>query len=751
MAAGIGVYTVLDAVWLGAVPYPAANSLVALSRFNPELGHSTASWRDFESWQRLTGTFEQVGAFETNMFFVTRAGTQDRVFGIYASPALFAALGESALSGRVFAASDNDVVLLAANSARTRFSDVALGGSLTVNGKVKTIIGVLPPRFTEMIPAELVLPLPDKAGGVLQVIGRLRDGTSRSAATGAMDAALIEQRRYHPDVYNGWNARVQSLRSLLVGENVGRMLWLLIGVVGLLQVAAAANASLILILVTDAERRDVPIQLMLGATLRRMVAEACIRALMLTGLAGLMALTFIYWTGGALVALIPPSVPRLSRISVNADVAVFSAVLAAAVAVLVAYAPTLFVSRASPIEAMRSGVERRRSRLVTLSVIGQTALGCAMAIVAITFAQNFHKLTAQPLGFVPDNLITFLVQAPNAGPFDWRRHEPVTRALLTELEQSEAVRAFAGSDMPPFSGMRAMYSFQTIDTVGPAADQEVMLEHRLITPRFFETLAIPLMAGRDFSGSDQPGSPPVAIVNEVAARRFWPGIDPIGHRVSVASSLQPVTIVGIVGNVRQFGFDRAPIPQLYRPWLQDPRAALTMIVRPNGAPGGLLRALAQDDRPFGGGAVLSKIRLFDDYLDRSVAQQRFRAQLLLFFAATATLIVAVGGIAVTATSAMRRRREIAIRLALGARASGIARAFVLRESLVPSLIGVAAGTVLALALGGILRRIAPDQVDWTPMTFALACAVILVSSGASAYLATGLIVGRSPSSLLRSE
>lgn len=749
MTSGLAVYAVLNGVWLQAVPYERSTSLVGLSRFNDEMGHSTVSWRDFDAWRHQTAVFEQVGAFHVGPVFVKRRGDEQRVRAIWASASLFAVLGEQAQIGRLPPGGENDVALLTASGAR-RFFDVGVGGSILANRRTVTIVGMLPARFDELVQGDIVLPIQPKSSGVLRVVARLRDGISIQAAMAAMEAALESNRRDHPDAYRGWRARIDPLRDQLVGAKVGHLLWSLTVVVVLLQLAASANASMLVMVAAESDRRDTAIRLMLGASGGQILRDALLRSAILTAWAAAGSLIVVFWARDAIIAMIPTSVPRLTRVEIDQGVIMAGVVVAAVTAVLVAYGPVVLAMRTSPLQILRaSDATRRRSHTLAVALIGQTALTCIMAVAAIGVSHAFYKLVTRPLGFTSTNLVTFLVTATGAGPFDWRRHEPVTRALLAELEQGNEVVQFGGIDMPPFSGLRAMYSFRTLDVAGPASENEEMIEYRLITPNYFTTLSIPIMAGRDVSADDLPGTEPVALVNQAAADRFWPGANPVGKRISVSSSLQPVTIVGVVGNARQFGFEQEPVPEVYRAWLQDPRAALHLIVRPSGDPGEFLRRLSSADVPFGRGASFSKIRMFDDYLSRSVAQQRFRTQLLLAFAGTAMLLCAAGIIAVTAAQMRRSRREIALKLALGASRGRIIRGFVFGQVLLPSMAGVTLGVGVSGWLHNRLTHLVPDANDFGALPFFVAAVLLVGSAGVTALFVATAYTKRLPASLLR--
>jgi putative ABC transport system permease protein len=603
-----------------------------------------------------------------------------------------------------------------------------------------------------MLRGDLVVPLPRRPGGTLKVVARLRPGISPAVAAAAMDTAGADAHVAGSRPVSGWRSTVRPLRSIFVAEHVGRTLWVLFAIVVLLQLVAAVNASILMTLSAEAERRDVAIRLMLGARLREVVGESAARGALLAAAAAAAALLLVAWTRTSLVAMIPPSVPRLTQIDVNSGAVVFAALSACVVALAVAYGPTLVVSQTDPLATLRGGSRHTKTILSRAFVAAAAGLACVIMIAAVSFAQSLRQLTAQPLGFDPRGIVAFAVDAPNTKPFDWQRHEPVRRKVLAELEHATAVAAFAGSDMPPFSGLGAAYSFRTLDGVkGPAADSEVMIEHRRVTPGFFRTLRIPMLSGRDFDASDQPGAPPVAIVSELAARRFWPGTSPVGKRLLLTSGEEPVTVVGIVGDVRHVGFDREPVPQIYRPWLQEPRSGLVLLVRPAGSVGAFLDAMSGEQRPLARGAAIGRLRPLDTDLDRTVVQERFRAQLLLGFALLATLICAAGVIAVTAATIVRSRRELAIKMSLGADLGRLITAFTIGASVVPALAGVALAATLTGMGRPLLASFLPPGVFFGPSTVAIASAVILLGGSLSAAITSGVMVRRTPFALLRRD
>jgi putative ABC transport system permease protein len=744
------VFTAIDGVWFQAVPYREPNRIVSVNRRHREMNRTTAGARDLDVWRTLPNTFEHIGAFDSRNADVRSAdGSAISVTCTWISPEVFAALQETPAIGRLFGDSEPHAAVLSDGFARTRFRDGAVGRVIEVDQVSLTVVGVLPAKLSEVIRGAVFLPLSPQTANSLQVVGRLRAGVSAESANAAADGALQSLKRTDPVRYDGWTANVRPLRESLVDPALGDSLWIVFAGVLLVQIAVAMNVSLLLALASDRDTARLSIQRMLGASSVRLTGEIVARVLSMSVATTGLALALSYWATTAAVAYLPPRIPRTAMISVGGRATMFAFIGSLCATLVISSLPIMrqvrFVSR-GPFHVERGG----RAPLIRALIAAQVALACIVIVAAVGFARGFASLTSVPIGFNPVGLVTFDVTAPGAAVFDWRKHEPVTRSALVELRSVGGIESFGAADMPPFAGARAMYSIELLDMPSMGESTPPMIDYRLITPGYFRTMQMTVVRGRDLSVKDDVGAPDVALVNETAVRRYWHGVDPVGKRILVSTTTTaPIEIVGVVNDVRHLGYDRDPVPEVYRSWLQEPRSRLTFVVRPAAQDTATwLRMISSSNRSFARNATLSRARTFSDIVDRTVAQQRFRSLLLEGFGTAVSITIAVGIVATTLTAIYSRRREVGVRLALGA--SFISLCFVfLRETLSASLLGVVAGTLFAAFATSTVATVTSEvnMGGWRECLLgASACVVICLLSACLGCLS---LIGRRPAELLR--
>ena len=768
--ANTALFSVLDAVWLRAVPYPQAERVVLVSSSTWFSDRFAPSWPEFEDWRTGTDVFEHLVAVERRSGLLGGAGEPERVTitGLYGD--LFAVFGESAAVGRLFRASvdgpaSDDVVVLSHEIWLRRFlGDPSIaGGTVSLDGRPATIVGVLPARFTAVIRGDVFQPIRPPAEamrgarGRLSAVGRLRPGVSLAQAQASMDT--VAQRRALE--YPGTNAQsgivLTPLRDVIIGADVGRMLWLLAAAAGLVLLIACVNVANLLLAGMAPRARELAVCAALGASRGRLIRQLLTESVLLSAAGTVIGVACVWLTRDTLVALIPPRIPRLAEIGVDGRVLTFAVAVSVLTTSIVGVIPALRLSNVRPMGVVASpGLPRRRFGASATLLFTEVGLAVVVIVAAGLLLSSFMRLVSVDLGFEPRNVVTFDTSIPGGGGDDFRARffgSPEQTAALQnvrdELLRLPGVEAVGAVDMLPLAGARAAYGFEIEGRPDLPPGEGGSIDSRRAAPGYFEAMRIPLIRGRTFTDDDRAGAPGVAVVNQAAARRFWPGEDPIGQRIQLGGN-DPLTIVGIVGSIRHFGLDRNPVPEAYWSWYQHQSPGLTLVVRTAGSPAELVQELQAPERRILTGLTVSSVRTLDDVIIRSVAEPRFRTLLLALMAVLVLVLTIVGVASLTARAVALRMKEIGIRVTIGARPGQIV-ALMLGRVLAPvvagAVIGLLAATWTSRFLGHFLFEVSP--ID--PAVYVAAVALLLVSTLVAAWLPARRAAYMDPMVTLRAE
>ena len=768
--ANTALFSVLDAVWLRAVPYPQAERVVLVSSSTWFSERGSPSWPEFEDWRTGTDVFEHLVAIERRSGLLGGAGEPERVTitGLYGD--LFAVFGESAAVGRLFRASvdgpaSDDVVVLSHEIWLRRFlGDPSIaGGTVSLDGRPATIVGVLPARFTAVIRGDVFQPIRPPAEamrgarGRLSAVGRLRPGVSLAQAQASMDT--VAQRRALE--YPGTNAQsgivLTPLRDVIIGADVGRMLWLLAAAAGLVLLIACVNVANLLLAGMAPRARELAVCAALGASRGRLIRQLLTESVLLSAAGTVIGVACVWLTRDTLVALIPPRIPRLAEIGVDGRVLTFAVAVSVLTTSIVGVIPALRLSNVRPMGVVASpGLPRRRFGASATLLFTEVGLAVVVIVAAGLLLSSFMRLVSVDLGFEPRNVVTFDTSIPGGGGDDFRARifgSPEQTAALQnvrdELLRLPGVEAVGAVDMLPLAGARAAFGFEIEGRPDLPPGEGGSIDSRRAAPGYFEAMRIPLIRGRTFTDDDRAGAPGVVVVNQAAARRYWPGEDPIGQRIRLGNN-DPLTIVGIVGSIRHFGLDRNPVPEAYWSWYQHQFRSLTFVVRTAGSPAELVQELQAPERRILTGLTVSSVRTLDDVIIRSVAEPRFRTLLLALMAVLVLVLTIVGVASLTARAVALRMKEIGIRVTIGARPGQIV-ALMLGRVLAPvvagAVIGLLAATWTSRFLGHFLFEVSP--ID--PAVYVAAVALLLVSTLVAAWLPARRAAYMDPMVTLRAE
>ena len=562
---------------------------------------------------------------------------------------------------------------------------------------------------------------------------------------------------------------VVSLRSSLTSR-VGSTLYILLGAVGFLLLVACANVTNLLLSQASARARELAIRHALGAGRLRLVRQFVIEAMLLVMVSSLAGLA-IAWVGlRTLLAAAPADLPRLDDVSMNWTVMGFATVLAAAVAVSLGLITAARATRHDPREGLGEGGRgqagsQAQQRLGRAIVGGQVAITLVLLVGATLLGRSLQRVLSVDPGFRTDHIVTMDLTLPDADGADTRAKLSTfyvdlfdrLRAIpaVTDVGAASAVPMAGGLPDGMFMVLSPAEAPQKMDDLGALFRQKERsgtADYCAASPEYFRALGIPLVRGRLFDDGDGPTRNPVAVISESLARTRWPGQDPIGRTVEFGNmdgDLRLLTIVGIVGDTREYGLEKAPEPTLYVDLLQRPKADSTVVMRSNADPRiitAAARAVLHDLAP----NVPPRFRTFAEIYDASLGARNFNLTLVATFAGTALLLAIAGVYGVMAYNVSRRRREIGVRMALGA-TPGDVRRIVLGQGLLTTVGGVAVGVAGALALSQTLTSLLFEIRPTDPTTFIGAAALLVVVGAAASYLPARRAMRVNPIETLRQD
>ncbi|HEX8149359.1 MAG TPA: ABC transporter permease [Pyrinomonadaceae bacterium] len=784
LALGIGantaIFSVVDAVLLRPLPFPDPERLVLVrddlaGRQMENVGMSVPELKDL---QQSADVFEAVAAVWPVDANLTGSDRPERVELLAVSPNYFALLGAGARLGRVFGPEDKaegfaEGVVISDGLWRRMFGadPAVLGRRIYADTDAYTIIGVMPPGFRH--PAQTLRndvemwanagfvgpPFNNPPRNVRMLpgaIARLKPGVDVGQAQAHVDSLVSRLRGQFPADYPaeaGWAVRLLPAHENLVG-GARATLFVLLGAVGLVLLIGCVNIANLMLARSTARQREMAIRLALGASRRRLVMQLLTESLLLSLAGGAVALLAVVWLLELLVRFVPADIPRLHEVGFDGGVLLFVFAVSLLTGVLFGLVPALQASRPDLTVSLKeggkgSGAGSRGQRFRGALVVAEIALSLVLMIAAGLLLRSFARLTEVDAGFDPHNVLMARIwlPVPNNQELDPYRPPAKRAAFLREvLRRASALPGVryaavgAGNGVPllgpHFKGPFTIEEKPETDAAAPTA------QFSSVTPDYFRALGTPLVRGRFFNDSDALEAQPVALVDEEAARRFWPGEDPVGRRFKPsrrASNAPWVTVVGVVGNVKTEGFDQPDQPHFYTCLFQNVGYAMAVYLRAEGDPKSLAQALRREVQAVDPNLPVFGERTMEEVVSASLAQRRFALQVVGGFGVLALLMAGIGIYGVVAYSVSQRTREIGIRLALGASNGAILR-WVFGQGMRLTLFGLGAGLVGAFALTRLLRGLLFGVETTDPLTYAglalLLAAVALLACYVPARRAT---------------
>ncbi len=761
IAANTAIFSVVDAVLLSPLPYPQADRLVMVWSSAPGTPRTTVSPANFLDWREQGDVFEGLTSFQSLDLNHSGEGTPERLRGASVSANFFQVLGVPPALGTTFqplaGSSPHQVVVLSHELWRRRFGGDAriVGRSVRLNEQSYEVIGVMPQGFglpgigpTRALPThapELWVPAvikdipqlgPNAAedrsswrnSSYLRVLGRLKPGVTLERAASAMSTIAERLAREYPPTNEGSGITLVPLREQLVG-NVQPVLWVLLGAVGLVLAIACANVANLVLARATARRQEFAVRMALGAGRGRLVRQLLVESVVLGLGAGALGLLLSLWGLDALLALVPPELPRLGEVHLDGRVLAFTFCVSLGTGVLFGLVPAIHaaapdlngVLRQVGGGKMTAGRDRSRSALV----VGEVALAVVLLIGAGLLLRSLWRLQSVEPGFQADHVLTWKVALPTDKYPDGSRQAAFFTQLLERVVALPGVRSAGGVSDLPFGGSDIWTSFLIEGREPPRPGEQQSLGLQVITPGYLRTLGIPLRQGRDVSSTDTEDAQQVVLINEAAARRYWPGVDPVGQRVHLGQEEEAWrTVVGVVGDVRHQGPAEVIRPEMYLPALQRTFFFMSFVVRVEGEPVALVPAVRSAVAALDPDLPIADVRPMEQMVATVMARPRFVSSLVALFAGLSLLLAGVGLYGVIAYMAQQRTREIGIRMALGARPADVLRLVVGRGMLL-SLAGVGLGLLGAWAVTRVMGSLLFEVSATDPLTFGALALLVL--------------------------
>jgi len=792
---GIGlnaaIFTVVDCVVLRPLGYHDADRIVALQTHFIEEGRSIPrlGGGDYTDAARQVSGLEATAHFNSFPDGIRMGGASLYVPVAQVSPRFAEIMGVQPIAGRLFRSADQDGtdVLLGADFTRAHFASAgaAIGHTITYNGALHTVIGILPIGFSFPGKTQVWFERPAQPANANRssysdhVIGKRRPGVTASQLNAELATFSANLRRQVPEDHNK-SIEAVSLQEQIVGS-VRPLLHLLMGAVFVLLLIVCANVAHLQLVRSTRQMRSVSIRTALGASRRSLAAYALVETSLLAIAGTATALLLVIPSLHLLVRLAPPETPRLSDVHLNVHILLFSLLIALAVMVVAAMLPIWHSWQVDPASALRSdasrGTETRSSlRLRNGFIITEVALTLTLSVSAILLTRQLIAQSRQDLGFSPDTLLTLdahaidstpapvaAVQSPQAlaalkqADLDFEQAKlnglDATLASVAEVPGVESVGAIAGAPMG-FGGSDVGYAVRGRQVFGSG----VHLPHadfRPITPGLIQTLQIPLLQGRALSAADRQGAPGVVLVNRELARQIFPGQEPIGQQImcgyDAGSAASWLTIVGVVEDIRSDSPAAAPSPTLYAPVAQHPNPASDMqiVVRTRTDPAAMVETLRRhlkQTHP----EVAIKGTTMRENIGETERTEHFRTLLFASFAGVSLLLAAVGMYGVTAYTVSQRRFEFGLRLALGSNRSQLL-GLVLRKALGTALVGIGLGAAMSLGLTRIFGSVVGKLPAFDVPAYALAALSVLLVAILATLLPARSAANTDPVNTLRSE
>jgi predicted permease len=784
LALGIGantsLFSVVNGVLLNPLPYPQPQQITALFQKTPTYSEDSIAYLNFLDWQRDNRSFESLAAYRHDDFNLSGMGEAERLRGDMISSTFFPLLGVSPVIGRTFTAEEDQVggdpVVLVSEGFWKRkcgSSKDVLGKTITINGKARSIIGVIPASFYFMRETEAYIPIGQwddstfrnrRVSMGTRALGRLKPGTTIAQARADMDGVARNLEAAYPEADAKVGVTVMSLKKSIVGD-IQPFLIVLLGAVVFVLLIACSNVANLLLARATGRTREFAIRLALGASRGRVIRQLLTESVLLGVIGGGMGLLLAAWGTQAIIAVLPDALPRSQEIGMDTRVLLFTLLISVLSGIVFGLVPALKTLKSDLQETLKEGgrgTSGKRHIAQSVFVVTEVALALVLLVGAGLMIRSLSMLWRVNLGFNPHNMLTFSLALPPAVMANPAGIRPALREIHDGLMAIPGVEAVSlnGGGLPLMGDSEI--PFWREDRPKPATDGDMSQAlFYLVEADHLKAVGTPLLRGRFISSRDDVHSPAVIAIDESFARKYFPNEDPIGKRINVAILGSQPEIVGIVGHVKHWGLGtdspNAIQAEMYIPLMQIPDQFMPLIVtsvgvvlRSRGAPQAMVGGIRSAINKINSQQVMYGAESMDEVVSDSLAARRFSMTLLGLFAGLALVLSSIGIYGVIAYLVGQRTQEIGIRIALGAQRNDVLR-LVLGEGIRMAMIGVAIGLAAAFVLTRHMNEMLYGVTATDPLTFAGVAVVLLGVALLACYIPARRAMRVDPMVALRYE
>ena len=762
LALGIGgstsIFTVVDAALLRGLPYKQSDRLFHLWEKTPQEKFSKRefSYPDYQDYQQ-NNVFEGLAAYTGGRVLLSGMGDPESVPGPRVSANFFQVLGVDPIIGRTFQTGEDvpgaaKAAVLTYGFWQRKFGGdaSALGRTLNINGESYTIIGVLPANFQfAMRAADLFIAYQPNQAQLTRrglhgtnLIGRLKAGVDPAQAQSELSVIASRIEQQHNESHAATTVRMVPLQEEAVG-NVRPILLVLLAAVGFVLLIACANVASLLLTRSLARQKEVAIRSALGASRWRVVRQLLTESVLLSLVGGAAGLMIAYWGVPALVSSLPQSqlnaMPFLKTLRLDSGILTFSLALSFLTGLIFGLAPALQSSRLDLNEVLKEGGRNASAgaghRLRSAMVVTEIALAVVLLVGAGLMMKSLLRLLQENVGFKTENLLTMGVILPPAKYTQPNQLINFNDQLQERMQSLPGVTAAGTIDILPVNaGNTTRFNIDGDPVPPPGKETEANV--RVVSDTYFQTLGVPLLAGRMFDEHDTPGNPGVVIIGKTIADRMFAGRDPVGKHLRYTSAQAPPDlIVGVVGDVKITGLDEAVRPVLYYPYRQNSSPFVSLVTRTGSDPSALAGSIRNEIRNLEPDAAILNVRTMDEMISQTPASfmRRFPALLISIFAGVALLLASIGIYGVVSYSVSQQTHYIGVRMALGASPADILK-MVLKQGLFLALLGVGIGVLAALGLMRLLSTLLFQVSTSDFTTFAIVTSALFGVALLACYL-----------------
>jgi putative ABC transport system permease protein len=794
LALGIGantaIFSVVNAVLLTPLPYPASDRLVFVSEHTQQVDNIPVAWPNFLDWREQNNTMEQIGVYNRDSYNLTGGGDPERLPAAQVSADLLSALGVGAALGRIFSVEEDQpgsspVALLSYALWQRKYGGDPniLDRTIILNDRGYTVIGVLPAGFQFPGRVDLWLPAGQLSGTDwrnrgnhpgLSGVARLKPGVTIEQARADLDAIALRLEEQYPDTNRDHRVALAPLLDAAV-DGAGSALWLLLGASALVVAVACANVANLLLVRAAGRRREIAVRMALGATRARLVRQLLTESVMLALLGGAAGCLLANWGVKLLIAMAAACLPRAGEIHVSGPVLGFAAAASILTGILFGLAPAWQAGKVWLQDTLKAG---DRGLIPSGGPVRGALIVCEMALALVLLAgtglllRSFYNLNKVDSGFDYDHLRSFSLSLPDRRYPDPEQRTAFYLDLTRKLAALPGVQSVALASGLPFGNSSWRPQFAIEGRPVPPQSELPYMEACLVSPDYFTTMGIPLRSGRYFTEQDnrqhlagrnltgidkqarQMAGVNAVIIDEEFARRYWPDENAVGKfiRLAPVSAGSPLlSVVGVVGRVKmdRLSADSSRV-QCYFPSLQLPFSGMTVIVKSNLEQGEMLASAREQVQALDSRQPIYNPRAMEQLRADSIAPERLNLTLISLFAAVALVLAAVGIYGVVSYSASQRTHEIGIRMALGAQRSDVLKLMV-RQGMALTLIGLGIGLSAALGLTPLMKGMVFGISPADPLTFAATALLLTGVALAACYLPARRATKINPLDALRHE